>query len=161
MKRIRFTSTERYESEGRNQGPLYKEGSTHDFEDDFADRWLRRGVAVEVNARTPLDRNDDDDGAERDIPDYARMTKAELMTRAEMLGIEIEEGSTRTVILEKICAFRSGVADLMESAELPNNVMQLRKIAKDEELDLGDARTADELKDAILKARAAKAERTD
>lgn len=54
MKRIKFTRTELYESEGRNKGPTYKEGSTHDFEDDFADRWLRRGAAVEVNTREPL-----------------------------------------------------------------------------------------------------------
>lgn len=54
MKRIKFTRTELYESEGRNKGPTFKEGSTHDFDDAFADRWLRRGVAVEVNTREPL-----------------------------------------------------------------------------------------------------------
>lgn len=59
MKRIRFTETVQFESEGRHKGPTYKEGSTHDFEDGFADRWLRREVAVEVNTRTPLPNDED------------------------------------------------------------------------------------------------------
>jgi hypothetical protein len=54
MKRVKFLRTELYESEGRNLGPTYKEGSTHDFEDHLADRWLRRGAAVEVKTREPL-----------------------------------------------------------------------------------------------------------
>lgn len=51
MKRIKFGRTELYESEGRNKGPTFTEGSTHDFEDHFADRWLRRGAAALVNTR--------------------------------------------------------------------------------------------------------------
>lgn len=49
MKRITFTRTELYESEGRGKGPTFEAGSTHNFEDHFADRWLRRGVAVEAS----------------------------------------------------------------------------------------------------------------
>lgn len=48
MKRIQFTRTELYESGGRGKGPTFKEGSIHEFEDNFADRWLRRGVAIEL-----------------------------------------------------------------------------------------------------------------
>lgn len=44
--RITFTQTVQYETGGRNQGPIFEEGSTHDFSDDFARRWLRRNVAV-------------------------------------------------------------------------------------------------------------------
>lgn len=53
-KRIRFVETVIYETEGYQKGPQYKEGSVHDFEDHFADRWLRRNKAVEVNTREPL-----------------------------------------------------------------------------------------------------------
>lgn len=54
MKRIRFTETVIYETEGYQKGPTFKEGTTHDFEDGFADRWLRRNKAVEVNTREPM-----------------------------------------------------------------------------------------------------------
>lgn len=54
MKRIKFLRDVIYETEGYQKGPSYKEGSTHDFEDDFADRWLRRQAAVEVNTRAPM-----------------------------------------------------------------------------------------------------------
>jgi len=46
--RVKFLRDELFESEGRNQGPLYKAGEVHDFTDEFAGRWLRRGAAVEV-----------------------------------------------------------------------------------------------------------------
>ncbi len=42
---VRFLSTEQFESEGRNKGPIYEEGQEYDFEASFADRWLQRGVA--------------------------------------------------------------------------------------------------------------------
>lgn len=50
MKTIRFLQTEQFESEGRNAGPVYIAGDVHEFEDDFADRWIRRGVAELVDA---------------------------------------------------------------------------------------------------------------
>lgn len=50
--KIRFTKDTRYESEGRNKGPLYKAGDLHDFDEAFAERWLRRGVAEVVKPRT-------------------------------------------------------------------------------------------------------------
>lgn len=85
MKRIKFTRTELYESEGRNQGPTYKEGSTHDFEDHLADRWLRRGAAVEVHTREPLpqdgDQQDpldhDGDGKKGGVADLTPLTDEE------------------------------------------------------------------------------------
>ena len=83
MKRIKFTRTELYESEGRNKGPTYKEGSTHDFEDAFADRWIRRGAAVEVNTREPLP----EDGPRADKPEdsdlEARINAYELAYRMQ------------------------------------------------------------------------------
>lgn len=42
---VKFLSTEIFESEGRNKGPIYEEGKEYDFEASFADRWLQREVA--------------------------------------------------------------------------------------------------------------------
>lgn len=46
--RIKFRSDQLYESLGRNQGPLFKEGEVYDFTEDFAQRWIGRDVADEV-----------------------------------------------------------------------------------------------------------------
>lgn len=46
--RLRFLRDVRYENEGRNKGPMYHKDTEHDFPDAFAQRWLRRGVAVIV-----------------------------------------------------------------------------------------------------------------
>lgn len=54
MKRIKFTEDALFENEGYQKGTTYKKGSTHDFEDHFAERWLRRNVAIEVILRRPL-----------------------------------------------------------------------------------------------------------
>lgn len=43
--KITFTKTVQLESEGRNKGPIFKAGSTHDFTEASALRWVRRGVA--------------------------------------------------------------------------------------------------------------------
>lgn len=46
--RIKFTKDAIYETEGYRKGPTYKAGETHDFSEDFAQRWIRRGVAVSL-----------------------------------------------------------------------------------------------------------------
>jgi len=51
MIRVRFTETVIYETEGRNQGPEYVENEEYELRDDFAQRWLQRGVAVRRLAR--------------------------------------------------------------------------------------------------------------
>jgi hypothetical protein len=43
--RIKFLSTQLYESQGRGQGPRYEAGRVYDLPEAFAERWLRRGVA--------------------------------------------------------------------------------------------------------------------
>lgn len=48
MKWVEFKSTVQFESLGRNKGPTFDAGSRHELESDFADRWIRRGVAVAV-----------------------------------------------------------------------------------------------------------------
>jgi hypothetical protein len=49
--RITFTEDSVYETEGYNKGKKFKAGSTHDLRDDLAQRWLRRGVAVEAKGK--------------------------------------------------------------------------------------------------------------
>lgn len=52
--RVKFTKTVQYETGGRNQGPVYESGSEHDFTEDFANRWIRRGAAVLVTRTATL-----------------------------------------------------------------------------------------------------------
>jgi hypothetical protein len=49
---IKFTKNVRYETEGRNKGPVFEAGEVHDFREDIAQRWLRRKVA-EVHVAQP------------------------------------------------------------------------------------------------------------
>lgn len=51
--KIKFTSTVQYENEGRRQGPIFEKDSEHVFTDDFAHKWLRRGVAVKTGDDQP------------------------------------------------------------------------------------------------------------
>lgn len=46
--RVKFLEDHQYETEGRNAGPTFKEGEVKDFRDDIAERFIRRGVAVEA-----------------------------------------------------------------------------------------------------------------
>lgn len=48
MKWVEFKTTAQFESLGRRNGPTFEAGSRHHLEDDFADRWIRRGVAIVV-----------------------------------------------------------------------------------------------------------------
>lgn len=45
---VRFLTTEQFECEGRNKGPIYEAEKEYDFEASFADRWIQREVAVLV-----------------------------------------------------------------------------------------------------------------
>lgn len=48
MRTIEFTQDVQYESEGRKKGPKFKVGDRLECKDEFADRWLRRAVAIDV-----------------------------------------------------------------------------------------------------------------
>lgn len=48
MRKITFTKTVQYESEGRGKGPTYEEGRTYELRDDLAQRWINRDVAVDA-----------------------------------------------------------------------------------------------------------------
>lgn len=58
MLTIKFTQTVQFETQ-RNVGPVYEAGSVHTLDDDHAQRWLRRNVAVlvapEAVAEPPVD----------------------------------------------------------------------------------------------------------
>jgi uncharacterized protein YodC (DUF2158 family) len=46
--RVKFLKDELYENLGRNKGYEFKEGEKYDFEPSFAERWIRRGIAEEI-----------------------------------------------------------------------------------------------------------------
>lgn len=46
--RVRFTRDALYENEGPNKGHEFKSGEVFDFKPDFANRWIRRDDAVEI-----------------------------------------------------------------------------------------------------------------
>jgi hypothetical protein len=52
--RVKFIADYRYETEGRNKGPLFKKGAVYDFPDDLAQRFLKRNVAERVNKSEPV-----------------------------------------------------------------------------------------------------------
>lgn len=46
--RVRFLQDVIFETEGFRKGPRFDAGSVHDFAEDFAERWIRRGLAERV-----------------------------------------------------------------------------------------------------------------
>lgn len=54
-RQIEFSKRTVYETEGRNQGPVFEEGSRHDLRDDIAERFVRRGVATYVDSDAPAE----------------------------------------------------------------------------------------------------------
>ena len=74
--RIKFLRRVQYESEGRGKGPIYEQGSEHEFDDTFAQRWLRRGVAVvvaqavaAVPSAKPVKPREGEEQREKDAPE--------------------------------------------------------------------------------------------
>lgn len=66
-KKVKFLRTVQYENEGRGRGPIYEKDSVHEFDEPFAQRWLRRGVAKIV---------DEDDGGGKTDEAQARPASA-------------------------------------------------------------------------------------
>lgn len=46
---VEFKTTVQFESDGRHKGPVFEVGSRHNLAEDFANRWIRRGVAFAVS----------------------------------------------------------------------------------------------------------------
>lgn len=94
-KKITFTQQVQYENEGRKMGQVFKRGQVETLRDDLADRWLRRGVAVEgavkldpepvaPKTETPPKRVDGADKVQ--IPeDYAKQSVQALVGLAAQL----------------------------------------------------------------------------
>lgn len=47
--KVKFNRDVTYETEGPGKGPSFKKDQVHDFRDDIAQRWVRRGVAQIVD----------------------------------------------------------------------------------------------------------------
>lgn len=45
-KKVTFTQTSIYETEGPKKGPRFEEGKTYELREDIADRWIKRNLAV-------------------------------------------------------------------------------------------------------------------
>lgn len=50
---VRFLRRTVYDTNGPGKGPVYAEGSVHDLSPDEAERWFRRGVAVDAPPPEP------------------------------------------------------------------------------------------------------------
>jgi hypothetical protein len=48
--KVKFLRDESYKQNDPEQSRQYKAGETYDLEDDHANRWIRRGSAVEVKS---------------------------------------------------------------------------------------------------------------
>lgn len=85
MRTITFTETVQYECEGRKKGPTFKRGHVlRDAPDDFAERWLRRGNAVEGEVKLDEDLSKaaaDEDPAPARLPDADKVEIPEDLKR--------------------------------------------------------------------------------
>jgi hypothetical protein len=54
--RVRFLEDTIFETEGFRKGPRFEAGSVHEFSDDAAERWIRRGLAEKVESTRRLPR---------------------------------------------------------------------------------------------------------
>jgi outer membrane biosynthesis protein TonB len=51
--RVRFLVRAVYDTNGPGKGPVYEKGTVHDLRPDEAERWFRRGMAVEAPPEPP------------------------------------------------------------------------------------------------------------
>jgi hypothetical protein len=110
--KIKFTENALYETDGYRKGHTFKAGEVHDFPDHFAQRWIRRGAAVEVDSAPrfkPLTRvvgKEEGEAAEQPapepLPDLETMTKADLEEFATGRGVDLSGARTKADIIEAI-----------------------------------------------------------
>lgn len=97
MKTIKFLSRQVYETEGPGKGPVFEEGASYKLDDDKADRWIRRGKAVEVTGRAASRAGSAPVGDGLDLLDDGA-----LIDKAKELGID--DGAARDDLIAKIRA---------------------------------------------------------
>lgn len=99
MKKVKFLTDTAY------QGPR-KEGDIVDVPDDFADRWVKNGIAelvsgkVEKKAATA---KTDADEKESEV-DYSTMNAKELYALCKEHGLEVEAKKAKEYYIEKLTA---------------------------------------------------------
>lgn len=114
--RIRFLSTQIYER-SPGKGPSFAEGSvlesaavqevlgltekpTDEWVDGFMNRWLQRGVAVDVTDEADeltaeAGEQDSDEDDDDDVVDLTALTRAELDALAAERGVDISEAKNK------------------------------------------------------------------
>lgn len=136
--RIRFLSDQIYETGGVGKGPRFPKGfvldetgvaaalglnpePSPDWVSGFMHRWLQRGVAEEVDGRTPVtgdaeaevpaeheERNPGDDGADAEDAedagqpegaDLSKLTRAQLDALAAERGVDISEAKNKADVI--------------------------------------------------------------
>jgi hypothetical protein len=53
---VRFLKTVVYETDGPKKGPVFQEGHTYKFSEEFAQRWIRRGAAELVEPKPSIEK---------------------------------------------------------------------------------------------------------
>lgn len=158
MKEIQFVRTELYESEGRNKGPTFEEGSVHKFEDAFADRWLRRGAAVPFTGKGAVvaakaGRGGDDGGAKDGLD---LLTVKQLQAKAEELKVDLGKVTKKDEIIALLRAPKAEEGDQGSNDGLDASTDdELLEIVEAESIDAGEATDRDEIIAAIRTARQA------
>jgi uncharacterized protein with von Willebrand factor type A (vWA) domain len=122
MTRIRFLSQQIFDTGAPGKGPTFPEGAvldsaevadalglnevTPEYAEGFLRRWLNRGVAEEVDQRTPtsMERAEDADTEEMESQAYDTLTRAQLDALAEGRGIDISTAKNKADVVAALKA---------------------------------------------------------
>lgn len=111
MKKVKFLTDTAY------QGPR-KEGDIVDVPDDFADRWVKNGIAeiisgseankqekdeeVPEKAEEVVEKAEEVVEADEEVVDYSKMNAKELYALCKERGIEVEAKKAKDYYIEKL-----------------------------------------------------------
>lgn len=112
MMKIKFIRDAIYETEGPGKGHTFKAGEVHEFEPAFAQRWIRRGMAEEVDAtpqfkpvtrvKVPDQPAPEDSAAKKAADeDTARTREAKAKSDADEAKAKADEEAKRKAEAEK------------------------------------------------------------
>lgn len=114
--KVKFTKDAVYKAGPRAEWPKYKAGEIYDFDDDHAQRWVRRGVAIVYDAAAKKAEQEEaarlaaiekTEKANDPSPDLSKLTRAELDLIAADRGVDISQARNKgevVDILEKAAA---------------------------------------------------------
>ena len=103
-KTIKFLERQIYETEGPGKGPVFEEGKSYTLDHDKADRWLRRGVAVETSGKAERTGGGGGSGSAKPL---AENTIAELTKIAKSETIDLGDARKHAEIVAAIEAARA------------------------------------------------------